>query len=78
VDEKTHKEEPNKAHDVPKPIWTGEVTECEEQERIEHNDRADPPQEAVEFLAHLPPRWPGVYRPSKKDCCEYPGDHQEG
>jgi hypothetical protein len=63
VEEKTHKEEPNKAHDVPKPIWTGEVTECEEQERIEHNDRADSPEEAVEFPGALATTMAGCVSP---------------
>jgi hypothetical protein len=32
--------------------------------------RPGPVQEAVEFLADLPPGWPGVYRPSKHECRE--------
>jgi hypothetical protein len=78
VDEKTYKEEPNKAHDVPKPIWTGQVTERKEQERKQHSHRPGLIQEAVEFLAHLPPRWTDLYRPSKHECYEYPDDHQKG
>jgi hypothetical protein len=75
VDEKTHPEVPGKAHKGPKPVWAGQVTEREEQEPNEHGKGPGQVQEAVEFVAHLPPRWPGAYRPSKHECCGYADDH---
>ena len=55
VDEKTHPEEPNKAHKEPKPVWTGQVIERKERERNKHSHCPGKEQEAVEFVAHLPP-----------------------
>jgi hypothetical protein len=55
VDKKTRKEEQNNAHEKPKPIWTGEVIERNEQERNEQGHRSGPAQEAIEFPPHLPP-----------------------
>src|SRR5262249_28065526 len=55
VDEKTHPEEPNKAHKEPKPVWTGQVIERKERERNKHGYRPGKEQEAVEFVAHFPP-----------------------
>jgi hypothetical protein len=55
VDEKLRPEQPNKAHNVPKPIWTGEVIGRNAQEHKEHDRRTGHAQEAVEFVAHLPP-----------------------
>ena len=75
VDEKTHPEVPGKAHKGPKPVWAGQVTEREEQEPNEHDKGPGQVQEAVEFVAHSPSRWPGAYRPSKHECRGYPDDH---
>jgi hypothetical protein len=55
VGEKTHPEEPNKAHKEPKPVWAGQVIERKERERNKHGHCPGKEQEAVEFAAHLPP-----------------------
>jgi len=55
VDEKTHPEEANKAHKEPKPVWTGQVIERKEREHNKHRHCPGKEQEAVEFVAHLPP-----------------------
>ena len=55
MDEKTHPEEPNKAHKEPKPVWTGQVIERKERERNKHGHCPGKEQEAVEFVAPLPP-----------------------
>ena len=67
VDEKTHPEEPNKAHKKPKPVWTGQVIERKERERNKHNHSPGKERETVEFIAHLRPGWPGAYRPRKRE-----------
>ena len=60
VNEKRHPEEPSKAHKEPKPVWTGEVIERKERERNNYGHRPGKEQEAVEFVAQLPPRRPGA------------------
>ena len=55
VDEKTHPEEPNKAHKEPKPVWTRQVIERKERERNKQGHCPGKEQEAVKFVAHLPP-----------------------
>jgi hypothetical protein len=55
VDEKTHPEEPNKAHKEPKPVWAGQVIERKERKRNKHSHCPGKEQEAVEFVARLPP-----------------------
>jgi hypothetical protein len=51
VDEKFYPEQCSKAHNVPKPIWTGEVIGRNAHEHKEHDHRTDHAQEAVEFVA---------------------------
>ena len=55
VDEKTHEEEPNKAHKKPKPVWTGQVIEGKERESNKHSHCPGKKEQAVELVAHLPP-----------------------
>jgi hypothetical protein len=53
LDEKLHPEQPSKAHNVPKPIWTGEEIGRSAQEHKEHDRRTGHAQETVEFVAQL-------------------------
>ena len=60
MDEKRQPEEPSRAYKDPKPVWTWQVIERKERERNNYGHCPGKEQEAVKFVAHLLPRWPGA------------------